>query len=97
MPFEGSDQYQRGLTGETLSKNFKTELIYLIPIIVSLLSSVGCAYLLMASGIELFNVTPFHEENPVGPVGNALYFVILVSLGALILFFLLKKRSYKLI
>lgn len=97
MPFEGSDQYQRGLTGETLSKNLKTELIYLLPIIVSLLSSVGCAYLLMASGIELFNVTPFQEENPVGPVGNALYFVILVSLGALILFFLLKKRSYKLI
>ncbi|MEM3579013.1 MAG: presenilin family intramembrane aspartyl protease [Candidatus Bathyarchaeia archaeon] len=51
----------------------------------------------MMSEIELFNITPFQEESPAGPVGNALYFVVLVGFGALTLFFLLKRRSFRLI
>lgn len=80
-----------------LSQSFKARLVYLAPIIVSLLFGVGCAYLLKMSQIELFEITPFQEESPAGPVGNALYFVVLVSIGALTLFLLLKRRSYRLI
>lgn len=80
-----------------MSQNFKAELIHLAPIIVSLLSGVGCAYLLMASKMELLSITPFHEENPAGPIGNALYFVFLVSFGALTLLLLLKRGKFKLI
>lgn len=80
-----------------MSQSFKARLVYLAPIIVSLLFGVGCAYLLKMSRIELFDITPFQEESPAGPVGNALYFVVLVSIGALTLFLLLKRRSYRLI
>jgi presenilin-like A22 family membrane protease len=79
-----------------LSRNFKAELVHLIPIFVSLLFAVGCAYLLLASTVELYSVAPF-PESLAGSIGNALYFVILVSVGALLLFFLLKRKSYRLI
>jgi len=79
-----------------LSKGFKAELIHLAPILTSLLFSISCAYILMASKMELYLVTPF-PESPTGSFGNALYFVLLVGFGALVIFFLLKRRSYKLI
>lgn len=97
MLLEISNEPCLSLAGESLSGDFRAEITHLAPIFVSLLFSVGCAYLLAASQIELFSVTPFKEESPGGPVGNALYFVVLVSFGALALFFLLKKRSFRLI
>jgi presenilin-like A22 family membrane protease len=95
MLLEGSDEHHLSLV-ESLNQNFKAELVHLIPILVSLLFAVGCAYLLLASTIELYRVTPF-PESPVGSLGNALYFVILVGAGALLVFFLLKRKSYRLI
>lgn len=80
-----------------MRRSFRAELIHLAPVVVSLLFGVACASLLMVSEIELFSITPFQEESPTGPVGNALYFVVLVSLGTMILFFLLKRRSFRLI
>ncbi|MGB9853597.1 MAG: presenilin family intramembrane aspartyl protease [Candidatus Bathyarchaeales archaeon] len=62
----------------------------------SLLFGVACASLLLWSSVKLYNVTPFPED-PVGSVGNAFYFVILVGAGATLLFFLLKTRSHRLI
>lgn len=79
-----------------MSQSFKAELIHLAPILLSLLFGAGCTYLLLASSMELYRVTPF-PESPTGSFGNALYFVILVGFGALIIFFLLKRRSYRLI
>ena len=79
-----------------MSKGFKAELTHLAPILTSVLFSVGCAYILMESQLEPYRVTPF-PESPAGSFGNALCFVLLVGLGALVIFFFLKKKSYKLI
>ncbi|MEM3090817.1 MAG: hypothetical protein QXW17_03540, partial [Candidatus Bathyarchaeia archaeon] len=66
------------------------------PVLTSLLVGVLCAYVLFASPIELYSVTPF-SENPAGSLGNALYFVVLVGVGATVLFFLIKKKRDRLI
>ncbi|MEM3699723.1 MAG: presenilin family intramembrane aspartyl protease [Candidatus Bathyarchaeia archaeon] len=70
-------------------------IIRLTPILASLLFGVFCAFLISASSMETYEITPFSEG--VGSVGNALYFVILVGLGASILYLLLKKRNHRLI
>jgi len=80
-----------------LSESFKVKLIHLAPVIVSLLFSISCAYLLMASRMKVFEITPFQEESPVGPISNALYFVVLVGLGALVLFLLLRNGRFRLV
>lgn len=95
MPFEGSDVCGWAWW-ETLNDSFKAEIVYLAPVLVSLLFGVACAFLLLWSSIKPYNVTPFPED-PVGSIGNAFYFVILVGAGATLLFFLLKTRSHKLI
>lgn len=79
-----------------LSPDFKADLVVLAPIWVSLLFGTGCGYLLRASAMELYSVAPF-PESPVGSLGNAFYFVILVGTGASLLFFLLKRGSSRLI
>ena len=79
-----------------MSDSFKAELVYLAPVLVSLLFGVACASLLLWSSIKPYNVAPF-PEGPVGSVGNAFYFVLLVGAGATLLFFLLKTRSHRLI
>jgi presenilin-like A22 family membrane protease len=70
-------------------------LIRLTPILASLLFGVFCAFLISISSIETYGITPFPEG--VGSVGNAFYFVILVGLGATVLYLLLRKRNHKLI
>jgi len=95
MLFEGSWIYG-WVWWEALSQSFKAELVHLAPILVSLLFGVSCALLLMTSAMPLYKVTPF-EENPTGSVGNALYFVVLVGIGASVLFFLLRRKKLRLI
>jgi presenilin-like A22 family membrane protease len=63
--------------------------------LASLLFGVFCAFLISTSSIETYAVTPFPEG--VGSVGNAFYFVILVGLGASMLYLLLRKRNHRLI
>jgi presenilin-like A22 family membrane protease len=75
---------------------FKTELVYLTPILASLIFGVGCTFLILTSSMEIYKVTPF-PENTAGSFGNALYFVILAGTGASILYLLLKWRSHRLI
>jgi len=79
-----------------LGEGFKAGLIHLTPVLASVAVSVLCAYLLFASPIELYSITPFSED-PAGSLGNALYFVVLVGFGATVLFFLLKRKNHKLI
>jgi len=83
--------------GDNLSEgSFKAGLIHLAPVLASLLVGLLCAYLLLVSSIELYSVTPFSGD-PAGSFGNAIYFVVLVGVGATILFLLLKMKRDRLI
>lgn len=75
---------------------FKAKLVHLTPILASLLVGVLCAFLLLTSSIETYTITPFSEDI-FGSLGNASYFVVLVGIGATLIYFLLKRRSHKLI
>ncbi len=75
---------------------FEAKLIHLTPILVSLLFGVLCTFLIRTSSMETYRITPL-PENLFGSLGNAFYFVVLAGVGASILYFLLKRRSHKLI
>lgn len=71
-------------------------MIHLTPILASLLFGMLCAYLISTSSITLYRTTILPEDN-IGPLLNAGYFVVLVAVGASLLYLLLKRRSHKLI
>lgn len=71
-------------------------MVHLAPVLASLLFGVFCAYVLRASSAPIYSVTPF-PEGAVGSVGNALYFVVLVAAGAVLLLFLIKRKSRRFI
>jgi presenilin-like A22 family membrane protease len=80
-----------------MTEKFSAQLVYLIPVLASLLFGLGCAYLLIAQPLPPVEVTPFHEGTPSAPLGNAFYFVILIGLSATIFYILLKRKSRKII
>jgi presenilin-like A22 family membrane protease len=80
-----------------MAEKFRAQLVYLVPILVSLLFGLGCAYLLLAQPPPPITVTPFPEDTASGPFGNAFYFVILIALSATVFYILLKRKSRKLI
>jgi presenilin-like A22 family membrane protease len=84
---------QTGLT--VLRETFKPGFIHLAPVLASLVFGVLCAYLRLTTTTDFYQITPFQEG--VGSLGNALYFVILVAVGATILYVLLKRNSRRLI
>jgi presenilin-like A22 family membrane protease len=71
--------------------------VYLVPILASLIFGLGCAYLLVPQQSEVIPVTPFPENTPSGPFGNAFYFVILVAVAATVFYILIKRRSKRII
>ena len=79
-----------------MNAKFKTGLIHLTPILASLLFGVLCAFIISTSPLEIYEVTPF-SEGVFGSLGNACYFVILVGVGASLLYLLLKRKNRKLI
>jgi len=80
-----------------LSDKFKARPIHLAPVLASLLFSIFCAFLLSTSSIETYKITPFQEDVFFGSFGNALYFVILVGVGASLLYLLMKRGNRKFI
>jgi presenilin-like A22 family membrane protease len=81
-----------------LTDKLKAPLTLEAPILASLLLAFLCTILIMNSQVETFQVTPFSDEsNPLGPFGNALYFVILVATGATVLYVLLKRKNRRII
>lgn len=79
-----------------MGNKFEATLINLTPILVSLLFGMFCAFLLLTSPMEIYGITPF-PEGVAGAFGNAFYFVILVGVGATLIYLLLKRKSRKLI
>ena len=79
-----------------MGNKFEATLINLTPILVSLLFGMFCAFLLLTSSVEIYGITPF-PESVAGAFGNAFYFVILVGVGATLIYLLLKRKSRKLI
>jgi hypothetical protein len=88
-----------GIRGGTMSTKFSAELTHLAPVVASLLFGVLCAITIKTSQMELYPVTPFSEDTLgfSGSFANAFYFVILVGIGATLLYLLIKRRSKKLI
>lgn len=80
-----------------MTERFKAQALYLLPVLASLLFSLGCAALFLTRPVPSITVTPFPEENPAGLFGNAAYFVVLVAISATIFYVLLKRRNLKLI
>ena len=76
---------------------FKFQIVYLVPILASLLFGLVCAYLLAPSQSEVIPVTPIPETTPGAPFGNALYFVILIAISATMFYFLIKRKSKNII
>jgi presenilin-like A22 family membrane protease len=76
---------------------FKFEFIYLLPILASMLFGLVCAYILMPQAGSAIPVTPIPEDTPGAPLGNALYFVVLIAASATIFYILLKRRSKRII
>jgi presenilin-like A22 family membrane protease len=79
-----------------MKSEFKIELISLLPIFASLVFGVLCAFLLLVAPVEVYGITPF-PEGVAGSFGNAFYFVVLVAIGASLLYLLLKFKSKRLI
>jgi len=80
-----------------MAGKFRAQLVYLVPVLVSLLFGLGCSYLLLAQPLPPMNVTPFEEGTASAPLGNAFYFVVLIALSATVFYVLLKRKSRKLI
>jgi presenilin-like A22 family membrane protease len=79
--------------------HFKFEIVYLLPILASLLFGLACAFLLTLQHevVVIPPPTPFNEATPGAPIGNALYFVVLLAVAASIFYILLKRRSKRII
>jgi presenilin-like A22 family membrane protease len=82
---------------KALAEKFDAHVVYLVPVLASLLFGLGCAYLLLPQSVEIVNVTPFPDNTTSGPVSNALYFVILLAISATVFYILLKRKSRRLI
>ena len=77
---------------------FKFQIVYLAPILASLAFGLGCAYLLAPQPQSSAPpVTPISGNSPSAPIGNALYFVVLVAISATVFYLLLKRKSKKII
>jgi presenilin-like A22 family membrane protease len=78
-----------------LKDEFKTKPIQLLPVLVSLVFGIACAYTVLASSVSLYQVTPLPEG--IGSLGNGLYFVILAGIGATLLYLLIKRKKLRVI
>jgi presenilin-like A22 family membrane protease len=95
MPLEGRSCHKQTRV-IALDDKFEARLVHLTPILASLLFGVSCAFLVLTSPIEVYEITPFPED-VFGSLGNAFYFVIIVGVGASLIYLLLKRRKRKLI
>jgi len=81
------------IQGRHVTDTFKTRPAHLLPVLASLIFGMLCTYVVMQSQMEMYAVTPFPEG--VGSLFNALYFVVLTSVGAALLYLLLRRKRVK--
>jgi presenilin-like A22 family membrane protease len=76
---------------------FKFQLVYLGPILASMLFGLLCAYILTPLQNEVIPITPIPEETPGAQWANGLYFVIIIAIAATMFYLLLKRKSKRII
>jgi presenilin-like A22 family membrane protease len=76
---------------------FKFQIIYLVPILASLIFGLGCAYLLAPQKTGDTQVGLFSGDTPGASIGNGLYFVILIALAATVFYVLIKRKNKRVI
>ena len=76
---------------------FKFQIIYLVPILASLIFGLGCAYLLAPQETGGIQAVPITGDTPGASIGNGLYFVILIALAATVFYVLLKRKNKRVI
>lgn len=94
---ETQPETQKPDAPQSETDRFKFDIIYLLPILGSLLFGLVCAYVLAPVSSESVPVTPIPEDTPGAQWGNALYFVVLIALAATLFYILLKRRSKRVI
>jgi presenilin-like A22 family membrane protease len=82
---------------EKEQEKFKFQIIYLLPILASLLFGLGCAYLLAPQTTGGISAAPFTGNTAGDSLGNAFYFVILVAVAATVFYFLIKRKNQRII
>lgn len=75
-------------------EEFRANPVYIIPILVSLLISISCAFLISQSKVELTSLTILPESG-YGPLFNATIFVLATGFGATMIYFLLKRGVHR--
>jgi len=76
---------------------FKFDVSYLLPILASILFGLACAWVLIPEPVAPVQVTPTSGDNAASSVGNAAYFVVLIAISATVFYFLLRRRSKRII
>jgi presenilin-like A22 family membrane protease len=89
----GESAESAALRKESVEDKFKFQLVYLVPIVASMLFGLACAYLLIPQQGAVIPVTPIPESTPGAPLGNALYFVVLIAVAATVFYVLIKRRN----
>jgi presenilin-like A22 family membrane protease len=76
---------------------FKFQIVYLVPILASLIFGLGCAYLLAPQETGGIQAVPISGDTPGASIGNGLYFVILIALAATVFYVLIKRKNKRVI
>jgi len=77
---------------------FKFQMVYLLPILASLVFGLGCAYVLLPQPQPTsVSITHIPNNSPSAPWGDAVYFVVLVAASATLFYLLLKRKNRKVI
>jgi len=74
--------------------------VYLLPILASLFFGLGCAWVLTLQQKEVVipdnvHAVPLPDNTATGPLGNAMFFMILIAISATMFYFLLKQKNLK--
>ena len=76
---------------------FKFQIVYLLPILASMLFGLGYASVLLPQSAPTLPVTPIPPETTGSDWGVALYFVVVLACGATVIYFLLKHNRKRII